>query len=114
MLQNPENSDDRWIPDAATSAAAKNDAWLPKAVLSSYKPALQSSQASQSESQSNLISNPSFEKVQDGIPAGWHTVNYSGRAQLTLGEGGHSGSHSVKISSEQGADASWSVQVPVK
>jgi putative membrane-bound dehydrogenase-like protein len=114
MLQKPENSDDRWIPDAATSAAARNDAGFLKAVLSSYKPAVQSSQASQSESQSNLIPNPSFEKVQDGKPAGWHTVNYSGRAQLTLGDGGHSGSHSVKISSEQGADASWSVQVPVK
>jgi len=26
ILQQPRNSQDRWIPDAATSAAARNDA----------------------------------------------------------------------------------------
>jgi hypothetical protein len=32
-LQEPRNAEDRWIPDAATSAAAQNDAGFLKATL---------------------------------------------------------------------------------
>ena len=39
MLQASRNSDDRWIPDAATAAAARNDAGFLKAVLVSSNPA---------------------------------------------------------------------------
>lgn len=102
---------DRWIPDAATAAAARHDAAFLKAVLTSYKP---ETGKTTTESQENLIPNASFEEIEQGRPKGWRTVNYSGRAQLSVTETGRSGSKSVKITSEQGADASWAVQVPVK
>ena len=37
-LQDSRTADDRWIPDAATAAAARNDAGFLKAVLASYRP----------------------------------------------------------------------------
>ncbi|HKQ39436.1 MAG TPA: PVC-type heme-binding CxxCH protein [Verrucomicrobiae bacterium] len=43
MLQQPRNSDDRWIPDGVTAAAARNDAAFLKAVLAGYKPATNAS-----------------------------------------------------------------------
>jgi putative membrane-bound dehydrogenase-like protein len=112
MLQRPENGEDRWIPDAATAAAAKHDVSFLKAVLASFKPA--PSKQANSASRENSITNPSFEIVSDGRPAGWRTVNHSGRGEFALAEQGRTGTRSVKISSEQGADASWAVRVPVK
>src|SRR5207302_7203222 len=50
----------------------------------------------------------------DGKPVGWRTVTHSGRGEFSVADVGHSGNHSVKISSEDGGDVSWSVQVPVK
>lgn len=38
MLQKPENFGDRWIPDAAIAAAARNDARFLREVMTSYKP----------------------------------------------------------------------------
>src|SRR6185436_1341384 len=38
MVQDPANSQDRWIPDAAIAAAARNDAAFLRAILASYKP----------------------------------------------------------------------------
>src|SRR5262249_33458776 len=99
MLQQPANSDDRWIPDAAIMAAAKNDASFLKAVLASFKPT--GTQASATEAK-NALPNSSFEDVQDGKPAGWRSVTHSGRGDFALGSVGHSGSHSVKLSSEGG------------
>jgi putative membrane-bound dehydrogenase-like protein len=111
MLQNPKNSEDRWIADAATAAAARSDAAFLRQVLASYKPAASEHESSKPQ---NLLPNPSFENEQSGKPAAWRTVNYSGRAELTLANIGHSGQRSAKIVSEQGTDASWSAQVPVK
>jgi len=129
MLQDPRNSDDRWIPDAATAAAARNDAGFLKAVLASFKPeraAAASSlngvraenspppSSSPSDSPANLIPNSSFEQVSDGKPTGWRTSTHSGRGELALADIGHSGGRSVKISSTDGGDVSWAVQVPIK
>src|SRR5262249_34759477 len=75
MLQEPANSSDRWIPDAAITAAAKNDAQFLKAVLASYKPA--GTQASSVESK-NLLPNSSFEELTDGKPVGWRSVTHNG------------------------------------
>ena len=110
-LQEPRNSDDRWIPDAATTAAARSDSGFLKAVLASYKPTRTEGSA---ESSGNLISNPSFEEQSDGRPAGWRTSTHSGRGQLTLADIGRTGARSAKISSEPGGDISWAVRVPVK
>jgi putative membrane-bound dehydrogenase-like protein len=111
MLRKPENADDRWIPDAATAAAARNDAGFIRSVLSSYKPA---TMTAPSESPANLIPNGSFEEGAEGRPKGWRTATHSGRGEFAVTETGHIGGRSVKISSEQGGDISWAVQVPVK
>jgi putative membrane-bound dehydrogenase-like protein len=110
-LQDAQNSEDRWIPEAATSAAARNDSAFLKAVLASYRPA-----ASQADSgaTANLISNPSFEEQSDGRPAAWRTSTHSGRGQFALAETGRTGARSAKISSEQGGDISWAIRAPVK
>jgi putative heme-binding domain-containing protein len=110
-LQDPRNSEDRWIPDAATSAAARNDAGFIKAVLSNYKPA---ATGPANDSPTNLLPNASFEEQRNGQPAGWRTSTHSGRGELTVGEIGRTGTRSAKIVSEQGGDISWSVRVPVK
>jgi putative membrane-bound dehydrogenase-like protein len=128
-LQDPQNSADRWIPDAATAAAARNDTSFIRAVLSSYKPAatdptpssaspLKAEKAGvrgeKTENVANLIPNSSFEQQSDSKPTDWRTSTHSGRGQFALAEIGHSGSRSAKISSEQGGDVSWAAQVPVK
>ena len=47
-------------------------------------------------------------------PKGWRTNTWAGRATFQLSDVALSGSRSVMISSEQGADAAWYVVVPVK
>lgn len=111
-LQDPSNSDDRWIPDAAASGAARSDAGFIKAVLSNFKPA--STTAAATDSPANLIRNSSFEEVIDGKPVGWRTTTHSGRGEFSIADIAHTGSHSVKISSTNGGDISWAVTVPVK
>jgi putative heme-binding domain-containing protein len=111
MLQDPNNAEDRWIPDAATAAAARNDAGFIRALLSKYKPAAATTSA---ESPNNILPNSSFEEQSDGRPAGWKTMTHSGRGAFAVADLGHTGSRSVKISSEQGGDVSWSAQVAVK
>ncbi len=111
MLQDPRNAEDRWIPDAATTAAARNDAGFISALLSKYKPA---ARAATAESPNNILPNSSFEEQRDGRPVGWRTTTHSGRGEFAVADLGHTGSHSAKISSEQGGDVSWSAQVGVK
>ena len=111
MLQQPRNSEDRWIPDAATAAAARNDAGFLRTALANYKSA---TVGPATDSTQNLLPNASFEELHDGKPIGWRTVTHSGRGEFSVAEIGHSGNRSVKISSEQGGDVSWSAQAPVK
>jgi putative membrane-bound dehydrogenase-like protein len=110
-LQGQRNAEDRWIPDAATAAAAKNDAAFIRAVLSSYKPA--ATQASSAPT-ANVIPNSSFEEVTDNKPNNWRTSTHSGRGEFSLADIAHTGSRSVKISSTNGGDISWAVTTPVK
>ena len=111
MLQQPSNSEDRWIPDAAIAAAARNDAGFIKAVLAGYKPA---ATTAATESPANLIGNGSFEEQTDGKPNGWRISTHGGRGELAAANIGHTGGRSVKISSEQGGDVSWAVRAVVK
>jgi len=62
----------------------------------------------------NLLPNPSFEEGQEGQPAGWKQVKWGGEAAFDLPGVGHTGKRSAAIASEKGADASWSVTVPVE
>jgi putative membrane-bound dehydrogenase-like protein len=113
LLQAPQNSGDRWIPEAATCAAAQNDAEFLQTVLAGYKPAPVAT-GSAPAAPANLVQNSSFEELKDGKPTGWRTVTHSGRGEWTLATNSHSGTHGVRITSEQGGDISWAVQVPVQ
>ncbi|MDI6697349.1 MAG: alpha-L-arabinofuranosidase C-terminal domain-containing protein [Candidatus Saccharicenans sp.] len=61
-----------------------------------------------------VIQNPSFEKLADGRPENWRPITYGGKADLQTSPLARTGSHSVQIASEKGADASWSTVVRVK
>jgi putative membrane-bound dehydrogenase-like protein len=112
-LREPRNADDRWIPEAATCAAARNDASFIRAVLASYKPATPVNEKHEADS-ANLISNPSFEQQDSDRPSGWRSTTHSGRGQFGSADVARTGSRSVKISSEQGGDLSWAARVAVK
>ena len=62
----------------------------------------------------NILPNPSFEDIDDGKPAGWHSRVWAGEAVFEVADTGHSGSRSVLMRSEKGADTTWSVEIPVK
>jgi alpha-L-arabinofuranosidase len=54
------------------------------------------------------VVNPSFEDVQSNMPKGWTPGTWNGKAELALDSTvAHSGKNSVRISSAEGADASW-------
>ena len=111
MLQEKRNSGDQWMPDAATAAAARNDAGFIKAVLASGQ---FGGGETPKTTAKNLLPNPSFENERDNNPIGWRKVTHSGQPSFALAELGHSGVRSVRVLSEQGADASWSATVPVQ
>ncbi|MEW6237806.1 MAG: alpha-L-arabinofuranosidase C-terminal domain-containing protein [Candidatus Omnitrophota bacterium] len=62
----------------------------------------------------NLLPNPSFEKAAKDSPADWKTHIWQGKAEFAYAETGHSGQRSVKISSQEGGDASWTIIVSVE
>ncbi len=63
----------------------------------------------------NLIRNGDFNAINDEMPMGWKTSTWGGSAQFEIDRSnGHRESPCVKISSVDGADASWSYRVPVK
>jgi putative membrane-bound dehydrogenase-like protein len=124
MLKRPENANDRWLADAATSAAATHDAGFLQTVLSTTKrkvslkphsangkPVLKQKPKSKPI---NLIKNGSFETIHNNKPQHWTTATYSGKALFSIDDGGRNGGKCVKISSASGADASWTYKVPVK
>lgn len=67
-----------------------------------------------SAEETQVIRNPSFEKLDDGRPENWRPLTYGGKADFQLSPLARTGSHSVQITSEKGADASWSTVVRVK
>ena len=110
-LKEDRNGQDRWLPHAATSAAARHDAGFLKAALASVKVP---HGATPPPAKVNLLGNGSFENEQDGQPLQWHPATYGGRAEFALAQPGHAGSRSVRISSSAGSDASWSQAVKVE
>lgn len=62
----------------------------------------------------NLIRNASFEGGEAARPRGWRPERYSGQATLSIGTPGHTGERGALVSSEQGADASWSTTVSIE
>ncbi len=62
----------------------------------------------------NLIPNSSFEEGTAKGPRGWRTYTWGGKANFEYVEGGRTGRRCVAISSADGADAAWYIQVPVE
>ncbi len=60
------------------------------------------------------LPNGSFEQQRDGRPAGWRTEKWGGDGTFEYAQVGHTGEHSVQISSTQGADIGWGATVPVE
>jgi putative membrane-bound dehydrogenase-like protein len=109
-IQEPRNTADKWILDAATCAAARDDLPFIKAAMAE----LGSTKKDAGSFAANLIKNPSFEETSSGGLSGWRTATYGGKAEFSSAEVAHEGQHSVKISSTDGADGSWSMLAPVR
>lgn len=109
-LEDKRNNEDHWIVDAATSAAAKNDAAFLKSVLSKSSTKLEEKTAAPV----NLLPNDSFESETAGKPLDWESRNYNGAAEFALADEAHSGRHSVKVSSAKGADSGWMAHIKVQ
>lgn len=63
----------------------------------------------------NLLPNPSFEEVENGIPVGWTVRTYQGEAEhVAATQQARTGERSLRISSEKGADSSLFAAVEVK
>ena len=92
FLQKPENADDKWLPDAATAAAARHDAGFLGAALGSLK------------AEGDAKPAPSKNLLR---PDGWRKTTYGGKA-VHAKDGA-----TLLISSEGGSDASWSQGVTV-
>ena len=61
----------------------------------------------------NLLNNPSFEDRAGDQPVGWRPDRWGGEAAFEYADIGHSGKHSMLISSEKGADAGWASTLAV-
>ncbi len=62
----------------------------------------------------NVLPNPSFEQEAAGQPAAWKPSTWQGKGSFEYAPVGRTGKRSVMISSDQGADVSWTAQVPVR
>jgi len=61
------------------------------------------------------LPNSSFEEVEGNVPKGWTTNTWRGKADFALDSSlAHSGKSSVRISSTEGGDASWTIVLPAK
>ncbi|MCP3914324.1 MAG: c-type cytochrome [bacterium] len=109
VLERPENLRDRWIPDAATAAAARHDAGFLKAILVSQRITQRPGERKKS---TNVLENSGMEGA--GMrPQGWAERHYSGKATHTRSEAGRTG-HALRIDSSEGADTSWHQSVGVE
>jgi len=63
----------------------------------------------------NIVPNPSFEEMDGDAPKGWRQATHQPKGVFEVDAAvAHSGKRSVKISSAEGGDLSWSAVVPVK
>ena len=64
---------------------------------------------------SNLLSNGSFEEIDEKSPVGWSPRTYSGEATHDVDSSvARSGKNSIRIASKSGSDTSWHQAIPVK
>ena len=62
----------------------------------------------------DVMPNGSFEKAADGKPADWKSQTWGGNATFDYADMGRTGKRCVMIGSDDGADASWTVIVPLE
>jgi putative membrane-bound dehydrogenase-like protein len=114
-MRKPANANDRWIPDAATSAAARHSGGFLATVLAAAREA--NGAKPQAAEAVNLIPNGSFEDVSGSMPAGWAAHNYQGKADAAVDESEPaSGKRCLRLSADgksSGADSSVSTVVKV-
>jgi putative membrane-bound dehydrogenase-like protein len=109
------NAGDRWIPDAATIAAARHDAGFLKAVFASTTGSGKDVEKPKAPKKPvNLLANPSFEEVSGELPTHWKFRIYNGQSSHKLAAGGRTGKYCLEIASENGSDTSWFHDVAVK
>ena len=89
MSADPENRNDDWLQAALSNAAQIHG------IVQEYSLG------------ENIAPNPSFEDGDD-TPEGWERRHYSGRATASWDDSvAHTGSRSLRIESDGGADSSW-------
>jgi hypothetical protein len=88
-----------------------NNPWLALMVMSVLS---LSGANAQTDKVDNRLPNPSFEAAEEDRPAGWRSQLWGGQAHFGHDTIGRTGDRSARIASEQGADASWTVTVPVE
>jgi len=78
------------------------------------KASARSETRSSAQSQSAVL-NSSFEEVEGNMPKGWTIMTWQPKADFALDSSiAHSGKNSIRISSAEGADASWVIVIPAK
>lgn len=98
LMKRPENLEDEWLATALRASGAGTVKRGPATITGP-----------------NLLPNPSFEEITDGLPVGWTVRTYSGKAaHLTAAGEARTGERSLRISSDKGADSSLFAKVPVK
>ncbi len=109
-VSNQDKGKDRWLPTALTVAAARHaEGYLAAAIKADSSVAKQ-----ETAEPVNLLPNPSFEEMNGANPKGWEPRTYSGKADFALDTAvAHSGKNSLRISSTEGGDVGWYVEVPL-
>src|SRR4030042_2668572 len=81
---------------------------------SGIKPSARSEAPSSAQIQSAVVTS-SFEEVEGNMPKGWTTMTWQPKADFALDSSiAHSGKNSIRVSSTDGADASWVIVIPAK
>lgn len=97
LLKDPENRADDWLVQSL-EVAARNHGVEAYYTLGE-----------------NLLANASFETSHSSLPAAWQVETFEGSAEHAVDSAvAHSGSKSLKISSQDGADTALYAEVPVK
>lgn len=106
VLRQSENVDDRWIREAATIAASVHaDGFLESADQAAT---IRDTDAGRTDSE-NLLTNASFETLEDGTPAGWESHRWNGDVELLLAAGkGRDGGNALSARAAEGGNARWS------
>ena len=112
----PAAKDDPWPAVAATLAAADVGREFLELALAPDATRATNGAGAPPAVPANLLANPSLEELDPAAanaPRAWRSMTYGGRADFGLDARGRTGSHSLKITSTAGADASWSQVVKV-